>query len=196
MIFVNTRLNQRFLMAAHIFVSLHMFKRALFTLFFCATTAIVVAQSSRNNQQTLVIATYQYSDNDRIKNIQPFATHFSDVTEVQTVVKSFPTVLQLVQAMKAGEVDIAFINTFGYLMLREQTSSFEISAALHLPDKEASLYKSVIVSPRENPVASLNDALRGASDNFLILVSAGSTSGNLVPRLKIASLMEDDPELF
>lgn len=165
-------------------------------MFFCATVVFVTAQSSRNNQQTLVIATYQYSDNDRIKNIQPFAIHFSDVTEVQTVVKSFPTVHQLVQAMKAGEVDIAFINTFGYLMLREQTQAFEISGALHLPDQAASVYKTVIVTPKENRVKSLKDGISNAGDNFLMLVSPGSTSGNLVPRLKIASMMEDDPEMF
>ncbi len=43
---------------------------------------------------------------------------------------------------------------------------------------------------------SLEDAVENASDNFLMLVSPGSTSGNLVPRLKLASMMPDDPELF
>jgi len=155
-----------------------------------------MAQNSLSNTQTLVVATYQYGDNARLRNIEPFAIHFGESAEIKTVVKSFPTVHLLLQAMNKGEVDVAFMNTFGYLMLREQNSLYEISAALHLPDDAASVYKSVIVSPRKNGVTSLEDGVARASDNILILVSPGSTSGNLVPRLKLASLMEDDPEIF
>jgi len=98
--------------------------------------------------------------------------------------------------MYKGEVDVAFMNTFGYLILREQTNTYEISAALHLPDSAASVYKSVIVTPRDNNFKSLDEATRSAADLFLILVSPGSTSGNLVPRLRLATMMEDDPEMF
>jgi|APTNR8051073442_1049403.scaffolds.fasta_scaffold00017_139 phosphate/phosphite/phosphonate ABC transporter binding protein len=155
-----------------------------------------MAQNSLSNTQTLVVATYQYGDNPRILNIEPFATHFGESVDIKTVVKSYPTVHLLLQAMNKGEVDVAFMNTFGYLMMREQNSLYEISAALHLPDDAASVYKSVIVSPRKNGVTSLEAGVARASDNILILVSPGSTSGNLVPRLKLASLMEDDPEMF
>jgi phosphate/phosphite/phosphonate ABC transporter binding protein len=155
-----------------------------------------IAQNSLGSKQTLVVATYQYGDNPRLLNIEPFARHFGEAADIKTIVKSYPSVSLLLQAMNKGEVDIAFMNTFGYLMLKEQTSSFEISAALHLPDSAASVYKSVIVSPRTNRVRSLQDGVARASDNVLILVSPGSTSGNIVPRLKLASMMEGDPEMF
>lgn len=154
------------------------------------------SQNSLNSQQTLVIATYQYGDNPRILNIEPFARHFGESAEIKTIVKSYPSVSLLLQAMNKGEVDVAFMNTFGYLMLKEQTSSFEISAALHLPDSAASVYKSVIVAHRQFFCRSIEDVVAQAGDNFLILVSPGSTSGNLVPRLKLASVMPDDPEKF
>jgi phosphonate transport system substrate-binding protein len=157
---------------------------------------LLEAQNSLTNKQTLVIATYQYGDNPRILNIEPFARHFGEAAEIKTVVKSYPSVSLLLLAMNKGEVDVAFINTFGYLMLKEQTSSFEISAALHLPDDSASHYKSVIVTPRTNQIKSLEDGVERASDNMLILVSPGSTSGNLLPRLKLASMMDGDPEMF
>ncbi|HEU5291101.1 MAG TPA: PhnD/SsuA/transferrin family substrate-binding protein [Cyclobacteriaceae bacterium] len=158
-------------------------------------SCLLQAQNSLSNSKALVIATYQYGDNPRIKNIEPFARHFADVADIKTTVKSYASVPLLLQAMNKGEVDIAFINTFGYLILKEQTSAFEISAALHLPDSAASVYKSVIVSNRQFFCVSLEEAIKNAGDNFLILVSPGSTSGNLVPRLKLASLMPDDPEL-
>lgn len=160
------------------------------------TSFSLFAQSSLSNKKTLIIATYQYGDNPRIKNIEPFARHFADVADVKTTVKSYASVPLLLQAMNKGEVDVAFINTFGYLILKEQTSAFEISAALHLPDSAASVYKSVIVTNSHVNYKSLEEAVENAGDNFLMLVSPGSTSGNLVPRLKLASMMPDDPELF
>ena len=159
-------------------------------------SCLLQAQNSLSNSKALVVATYQYGDNPRIKNIEPFAKHFADVADIKTTVKSYASVPLLLQAMNKGEVDIAFINTFGYLILKEQTQTFEISAALHLPDSAASVYKSVIVTNSQTNYKTLTDAVKNASDNFLMLVSPGSTSGNLVPRLKLASMMPDDPELF
>lgn len=172
------------------------YARFYFLLAVLLLPCISIAQNSLGNKQPLVVATYQYGDNPRLLNIEPFARHFGEAAEIKTIVKSYPTVSLLLQAMNKGEVDVAFMNTFGYLMLKEQTSLFEISAALHLPDSAASVYKSVIVSPRTNRVRSLQEGVSRASDNMLILVSPGSTSGNLVPRLKFASMMEGDPEMF
>jgi phosphonate transport system substrate-binding protein len=156
----------------------------------------LIAQSSLSNSKTLVVATYQYGDNPRLKNIEPFSIHLGEVAGVKTTVKSYASVPLLLQAMNKGEVDVVFMNTFGYLILKEQTSSYEISAALHLPDSAASVYKTVIVSSKENKLQSLQEGVANAGDYFLMLVSPGSTSGNLVPRLKLASMMPDDPELF
>lgn len=156
---------------------------------------LVSAQNSLSNSQTLVIATYQYGDNPRLKNIEPFAIHFGEVEGIKTTVKSYPTVHLLLEAMNKGEVDVAFMNTFGYLMLHEQSNAYEISAALHLPSEASSVYQCVIVTNREHGCITLKNAVDNAGDYFLMFVSPGSTSGNLVPRLKLASMMPDDPEL-
>jgi phosphonate transport system substrate-binding protein len=160
------------------------------------TTLAGMAQSALNNKRTLVIATYQYGDNTRVTNIEPFASHLSETADVKTEVKSYLTVHALLEAMKKNEVDVVFINTFGYLLSREITQAYEISAALHLPDDAASVYRSVIVSPKVNHTTTLKDAVDRAGDNYLVLVSPGSTSGNLLPRLKLASMLPDDPEKF
>lgn len=152
------------------------------------------AQNTFNNSKSLVIATYQYADNPRIKNIEPFANHLSEAADMKMIVKSYPTVHELLEAMRKNEVDVAFINTFGYLLSREVTQHYEISATLHLPDEAASVYRSVIVSPKDNHTTTLAQAVERAIDNYLVLVSPGSTSGNLVPRLKLASMLPDDAE--
>ncbi len=152
------------------------------------------AQNTLSNSKPLVIATYQYADNPRIKNIEPFANHFGEAAGVKTVVKSYPTVHALLEAMRKNEVDVAFINTFGYLLSCEVTQHYEVSATLHLPASAAAVYRSVIVSPKENHTTTLERAVERAGDNYLVLVSPGSTSGNLVPRLKLASMLPDDAE--
>lgn len=152
------------------------------------------AQNTLKNSTSLVIATYQYADNSRIKNLSPFADHFGEIADLKTIVKSYPTVHELLEAMRKNEVDVVFINTFGYLLSREVTQHYELSATLHLPDSAASVYKSVIVSPKGNHTTTLERATERAGDNYLVLVSPGSTSGNLVPRLKLASMLPDDAE--
>lgn len=154
------------------------------------------AQNTLNNTKSLVVATYQYADNTRIKNIEPFAVHFGEAVDMKILVKSYPTVHELLEGMRKNEVDVAFINTFGYLLSREVTRHYEVSATLHVPDTAASVYRSVIVTPKVNHTPTLQQAIERASDNYLVLVSPGSTSGNLIPRLKIASMLPDDPEKF
>lgn len=151
---------------------------------------------TQTDKQTLVVATYQYADNPRIKNIEPFAIHFKNLSGYDVTVKSYPTVQALLTAMHSGETDIVFMNTFGYLLLREQSTQYQISAALHIPENVASTYTTTIVTTKESGISSLNDAVKNAADNFLILVSEGSTSGNLVPRLKLTSMLADDPEKY
>lgn len=159
-------------------------------------TLALQAQNSLNNSRPLVIATYQYADNPRIKNLEPFANHFAEAAGVKTSVKSYPTVYALLEAMKKNEVDVVFINTFGYLLSREVTNAYEMSATLFVQKEAASSYRSVIVTPKENHTPTLKFAVEHASDNYLVLVSPGSASGNLVPRLKLASMLPDDPEKF
>lgn len=161
---------------------------------FVISALTIQAQNTLDNARPLVIATYQYADNPRIKNIEPFANHVAEATDMKVVVKSYSTVHELLEAMRRQEVDVAFINTFGYLLSREVTQHYEVSATLHLPDTAASVYRSVIVSPKVNHTTTLERAVERASDNYLVLVSPGSTSGNLVPRLKLASMLPDDAE--
>jgi phosphonate transport system substrate-binding protein len=158
--------------------------------------ACVLSQNSLTATQTLVVATYQYADNDRIKNIEPFAQHLSNETGIQTQVKSYPSVQALLHAMNRQEVDLVFMNTFGYLMLREFSTDYEISAAFSIPPNEESNYKAILAVGRNVPVKTLDDVVSNAAEFVLTLVSTGSTSGNLIPRLLLASKQPGIPERF
>lgn len=108
--------------------------RALLVAFGIVFTANNFAQNSLGSVQTLVVATYQYADNPRITNISPYANFITALTGIKTEVKSFPGVHELLSAMEREEVDVVFMNTFGYLMLNEKSSAYEIGAVLNIPE--------------------------------------------------------------
>jgi phosphonate transport system substrate-binding protein len=157
-------------------------------------SGITLAQAQKTD--TLVFATYQYSTNPRIKNIEPFALHFGKVAGRPVKVRSYPSVHALIAGMKNGETDIVFINTFGYMLLSEQSSAYSIAAALHVPATARSTYQTAIVSSIKTNIRSLKDIKDQNSKPSLLLVNPGSTSGNLIPRLAFAEIGITDPEKF
>lgn len=134
--------------------------------------------------QTLRIAVYQYADNSRVKNLQPFADHLQQQLGITTSVKSYPTVHALITAMQKAEVDLAFISTFGYLLLQAGNTKHPMLpiAALVAPNAKDN-YKTAIVSTRKAAVSKLEELKQVGATKRFAFVATGSTSGNLVPRL-------------
>lgn len=159
------------------------------------TWAPVMSQDSRSGTRKLVIATYTYADNNRIKNLEPLAAHIREVTNLKTEVKSYPTVQAMMAGMKKGEADLVFMNTFSYLASRD-SMEYEPAAVLQLNQQQTQQYKTVIVTRATAPVSSLADVVQNASEFVLYLVNTGSTTGNLLPRLKLASMQPGFPERF
>ncbi len=163
-------------------------------LFFILFSTSVYAQSVKTD--TLIFATYRYSDNNRIKNIRPFAEWFGANLKVAVKVRSFDSVHDLVDAIQMKKVDIVFINTFGYLLSREHSDQYKIAAALSLPENARSTYQTAIVSSVASNIRSLENLKGMAGKYSLSLVNPGSTSGNLIPRLQFAQLGITEPEKF
>jgi phosphate/phosphite/phosphonate ABC transporter binding protein len=158
--------------------------------------AISSATAKSQNSDTLVFATYQYADNNRIRNIEPFAKYFGEIIGAPVKVKSYTSVHELINGMNKGETDIVFINTFGYLLLREQSEDYSIAAALQISADARSTYQTAIVSSSNSRINTLNDLVSNAGKFSMLFVNPGSTSGNLIPRLKLAEIGIIEPEKF
>lgn len=162
--------------------------------FFFIATLLFPAVAQSQSRDTLVFATYRYADNNRIRNIEPFAKYFGGIIRNPVTVKSYNSVQELIDGMKKGETDIVFINTFGYLLLREQSRDYSIAAALHIPVGTRSTYQTAIVASTRSKITTLDDLTKTPSSVSLLLVNPGSTSGNLIPRIKLADVGIGDPE--
>jgi len=145
--------------------------------------------------QTIRLGIYQYADNPRIKNLQPLADHLGKKTGATTSVKSYPTVHALIKAMQQNEVDLAFISTFGYLLLEADKKKHPMRpiAALTVPNAKDN-YKTAFVCRKEIGLEQFNQIRSHASKTRIAFVASGSTSGNLVPRLLLKTVGVKEPE--
>jgi phosphonate transport system substrate-binding protein len=138
--------------------------------------------------QPLRIATYQYADNNRIANIQPFADELKSKYSIDAEVKSYPTVHAFIDAIRKDEVDIALINTFGYFLLEASGKAYPMQPLLALEVSETAKdnYKTAFLANPSSPIRSFDGIKKAAAHTRLALVAKGSTSGNLVPRLALS----------
>lgn len=145
--------------------------------------------------QTIRLATYQYDTLTRISNLQPLANYLEKKLGQPVEVKSYPDVPSFIEAIQLNKVDLGFINTFGYLLLNNSSNAHPMQAvaAWVVPKEATDIYKSSFIVRKSSKIQW--DQLKSASSDIrLSLVAAGSTSGNLVPRLVLTSLNLDDPE--
>ncbi|MFA4868242.1 MAG: phosphate/phosphite/phosphonate ABC transporter substrate-binding protein [Pedobacter sp.] len=157
----------------------------VFVLLLSSSFTSKAQEKNHKFSKTIVIATYQYSDNDRLKNIQPLAANLEKKTGYKVVSKSYPTVFSLITALNENKVDLALISTFGYMLFdaSNEVSTMEAVAALEVKTGEKDNYKTAFVVPWNSKITSF-EAIKGEAKNMrLALVAEGSTSGNLVPRL-------------
>ena len=82
--------------------------------------------------QPLKLATYTYATNNRISNLEPLSRELEKVLERPVHIKSYPNALSFIDGIRLGEVDIALINTLGYLLLSLDTNESLISKFPHV----------------------------------------------------------------
>ncbi|NBP70339.1 MAG: phosphate/phosphite/phosphonate ABC transporter substrate-binding protein [Cytophagia bacterium] len=139
-------------------------------------------------QTSLQVATYQYATNNRLTNIKPLADHLAVSCGCQTTVKSYESVNAMLNGMQANESDLVLMNTFGYLLLDPTQKNYRPLAALQLAEGKTSTYQSTIVVRKSLNINTLEELKQRAAGLHLLLVNSGSTSGNLVPRLGLATV--------
>ncbi|MBD0257264.1 MAG: phosphate/phosphite/phosphonate ABC transporter substrate-binding protein [Cytophagales bacterium] len=97
--------------------------------------------------------------------------------------------------LKAGKVDIALINTFGYLLLAtERRNPMETLAALEVDPAVRDNYKTMLVAHPSVAVDNAAQLREKAKEYQFLFVAEGSTSGNLVPRMYLNSIGIANPE--
>ncbi|MEP1095834.1 MAG: PhnD/SsuA/transferrin family substrate-binding protein [Cyclobacteriaceae bacterium] len=141
----------------------------------------------KNEAKPLRLATYTYSTNDRIENLKPFSLELEKLLKRPVNIKSYPDVASFIEGIKSNEVDVALINTLGYLLLSLDNKNMQPTATLRVKSDAVDNYKTVVLTNRTD-INDLNSLKSEVANLSMMFVAEGSTSGNLVPRLLLSSL--------
>lgn len=135
-------------------------------------------------KKELVFATYTYSTNNRLQNLEPLAAYLSQETGLAIKAVSYPTVQALLTAIKNDSVDFAMMNTSGYLVLQKNNPG-KVTPLVNLDMGNESFtnYAGCIIALKQQGINSIKELATGNKKHSFALVTGSSTSGNLVPRL-------------
>lgn len=145
--------------------------------------------------KTYVFATYTYSTNNRLQNLEPLVSYLSGKTGVKIKAKSYPTVQALIEAIKNDSVDFAMMNTSGYLLLNRNNPGIALPLVnLDMGNIHSTNYGGCIIAARQTGISATNKINPKKKKLTLAFVNSSSTSGNLVPRLILNSNKIPDAE--
>lgn len=162
-----------------------MFSKNILSLFIVLT---FLASACVQQKKAVVLATYAYSTNNRLNNLQPLAEYLQSQTGIEIAVESYPTVQLLLEAIRTGKVDLAMMNTLGYLSFQKKNPGIAIPlVTLDLGNEKATNYGGCILARKDSRITSIKDVLVDDTVFVFSMVNKSSTSGNLVPRLLLNS---------
>jgi phosphonate transport system substrate-binding protein len=156
--------------------------KKVLTLILSLTCVFLHAQMRKAD--SIVLATYTYSTNDRVSNLQPLAAYLTSKTGVHVSVISYRSVQALMNALRSKEADMAMINTLGYISFQNKFPAQVIPlVSLDPGSKDITNYGGCVLARKESGIRAISDLPKRDSIFSMALVNVSSTSGNLVPRL-------------
>ena len=159
-----------------------------------AALAILLSSHSIAQKKELILATYTYSTNNRLQNLEPLAGYLSQQTGLSIKAVSYPTVQALIAAIKNDSVDFAMMNTSGYLVLQKNNPGIVTPLVnLDMGNELFTNYAGCIIALKQSGISSIKELANAGKKYSLALVTASSTSGNLVPRLLLNDAGIADP---
>jgi len=144
-------------------------------------------------KQAIRLDTYTYATNDRIENMKSLSQALEKTLQRKVQMKSYPDVESFIHGIKSNEVDVALLNTLGYLILSSDNEHMLPVANFHIKKDVLDNYKTVLLTTN-NGIESYSEIKDKADDLTMMFVKEGSTSGNLVPRLFLSSIDLPTPE--
>lgn len=167
-------------------------KEKLYLIIFIVIAGLLFFGCNPNNKP-IRLATYTYSTNDRVGNMKLLSQELENRLQRNVKITSYPDVESFITGIKSNEVDIAFINTLGYLILSSDNEHMLPLANMHIKKDAVDNYKTVFLTNNES-IKHYSEIKDIADRLSMMFVKEGSTSGNLVPRLFLSAINISSPE--
>jgi len=155
---------------------------------------VILSACLFSQKKEVVFATYTYATSNRLQNITPLAEYLSKKSGLSFKAVSYPTVQALINAIKNDSVDIAMMNTSGYLVLQRSYPGKVLPLVnLDMGNDSTTNYGGCLIAGKQTGISAIADLLKTQSKLSFALVNSSSTSGNLVPRLILNSNHISEP---
>jgi phosphonate transport system substrate-binding protein len=152
----------------------------------CLLLLTFVVQNLQAQKREFVFATYTYSTNDRMQNLEPLTKYLSEKAGIKIRAISYPTVPALINALVNDSVDFAMMNTSGYLVLQKKHPGIVLPLVnLDMGNTTYTNYGGCLIASKQSGIQSISDISKQSQPLSLALVNSSSTSGNLMPRLML-----------
>jgi phosphonate transport system substrate-binding protein len=149
-----------------------------------ATAPLQCPALTSGNPDTIRVATYAYPGVDRRVAVAGVANYLTRSLRIPARVDVLPDPVALANALRRGEVDVGVINVLGYLLVAFDSTVVVPGVTFGVP-ATAVPYDAALAAKAPIDAAALR-ARAGALR--IAFVSPGSTTGNLFPRVYLASL--------
>ncbi len=162
-------------------------------IFSCLLLSQVLAQplppkAKKAKTEELVIAIADNGTGKRVGAIEPVAAYLSKELKLTVRATVAGNAVELLEMIKDGRVDIAYINGFGYVLGVSDSIPIIPLVVPGNPDNSPNTYNSCIISAPSKDIRSMADLVATAGKRSFLFVNPTSTSGHLIPRLYMTKL--------
>jgi phosphonate transport system substrate-binding protein len=159
---------------------------------FLAITQLQAQEIATNKKKSrpsqLVIAIADNGTGRRIEAIEPVAAYLTKAIGIPVQAAVAGNALELLEKIKDGSVDIAYINGFGYVLGVSDSIPLQPLVSPGNMDGSPNTYNSCIISSQESGIRSIADLVATAQQHDFMFVNPTSTSGHLIPRLYLSKM--------
>ncbi|MBU4076345.1 MAG: phosphonate ABC transporter substrate-binding protein [Euryarchaeota archaeon] len=117
-----------------------------------------------------------------LKQFQPTVKYLEESTGMKVEAFVATDYTGVVEALKAGKIDVAYLGPFAYILAESQDPTIEPFAVGVRTSSGLTTYKSIIVAGKNSGIKSIADLKANAKDINFAFVDPASTSGHLMPK--------------
>jgi phosphonate transport system substrate-binding protein len=144
--------------------------------------------SNDHTKREIVLSITDNGNNGRLSAIVPIASYLTKELNIEVRVQTVQKEKDMLDALKENAIDLAYINTFGYILAKQDSLPISLVAMPGSADGKPSVYNSCIISAKSKKITSLKDLVAGSKKHSFMFVNATSASGHLIPRLYFTKL--------
>jgi len=144
--------------------------------------ALIASGCGQEEPKVLKMALIPAEDiEEMIKAFEPAKQYLENQLGMQIEMFKATDYTSVIEAMRAGKVDVAYFGPFSYVLAAERANARAIVGGGNA-DGTLNVYHSVLITHKDSGLKNIDDVKARTSELTLSFVDPASTSGHLIPK--------------